>query len=91
MKTTLEIQDDLFRLAKMTAVQQGRSLKELVNEALREKLTRDGAELGNQDPPWMQYFGAFGGSAENRKENQRIQAAIDAEFGTIDPLEERRS
>ncbi|MFT5192288.1 MAG: hypothetical protein ACI957_005338, partial [Verrucomicrobiales bacterium] len=36
------------------------------------------------EPARMHYFGAFGESAENREETQRIQ-----EFGAIDPLEER--
>ncbi|MFT5191821.1 MAG: hypothetical protein ACI957_004866 [Verrucomicrobiales bacterium] len=38
MKTTLELPDDLFRGAKIAAARQGRTLKELFTEALREKL-----------------------------------------------------
>lgn len=86
MKTTLDIPDDLFRKAKITAAEEGRSLRELVTEALREKLSRKTAILV-AEPPWMKFFGAFGNSDEDRADGRRIQAAIDEEFGRIDPLE----
>ena len=38
MKTTLEIPDALFRRAKSVAAEQGIPLRELVSEALSEKL-----------------------------------------------------
>ena len=41
MKTTLEIPDPLFRKAKATAAQHGVTLREFVNDALREKLSGD--------------------------------------------------
>lgn len=85
MKTTLELPDELFRSAKIAAAQQGRSLKELFAEALREKLGRD--QSGAANPPWTQLFGTFGKSKEASKETRRIQAVIDDEFGQIDPLE----
>ena len=91
VKTTLELPDDLFRSAKIAAARQGRSLKDLFAEALREKLTKDERESEESEPPWMRYFGAFGESPEDREETLRIQEAVDREFGTIDPLEERQS
>ena len=39
MKTTIEIPDPLFRKAKSTAADRGQTLKDLVTEALREKLS----------------------------------------------------
>lgn len=39
MRTTLEIEDDVFRRAKMRAAEAGRTLGELVTAALRESLT----------------------------------------------------
>ncbi|MGK0188922.1 MAG: hypothetical protein ACI9R3_004736 [Verrucomicrobiales bacterium] len=87
MKTTLELPDDLFRLAKIAAARQGRPLKDIFAEALREKLMRSESDATASEPPWMQYFGAFGGSAENQAETHRIQEVVDAEFGTVDPLE----
>lgn len=85
MKTTLELPDELFRSAKIAAAQQGRSLKDLFTEALREKLS--GERSGPSSPPWTQLFGAFGKSNESSKESKRIQTVIDDEFGQIDPLE----
>ena len=38
MKTTLEIPEPLFRKAKATAARQGHTLKQLVQEALSEKI-----------------------------------------------------
>lgn len=42
MKTTIELPDDLFREAKATAARRGTALKQLVREALEEKLAREG-------------------------------------------------
>ncbi len=81
MKTTLEIPDPLFRKAKATAAEQGRSLKALVAEALREKLSAE-SEAASPGPPWMR---GFGGMAHRRRENRRIQKRIDAEFGQLEP------
>ncbi|MEZ0324843.1 MAG: antitoxin [Fimbriimonas sp.] len=43
MRTTLELPDELFRMAKIASVQRGTSLKELVTKALRR-------ELGLEEP-----------------------------------------
>ena len=85
MKTTLELPDELFRSAKIAAAQQGRSLKELFTEALREKL--GSVHSAPASPPWTQLFGAFGKSKQASRETKRIQTFIDAEFEQIDPLE----
>jgi hypothetical protein len=60
MKTTVELPDHLLRQAKILAVEQGRSLKDLITEALQAHLSfrppappppRSGAEgLGDDDP-----------------------------------------
>ena len=86
MKTTLELPDDLFRLAKSRAAEQGRSLKDFFTEALRDKIARDDACSG-EEPAWKNLFGQFGKTEGDRKENQRIQRRIDQEFGEIDPME----
>lgn len=46
MKTTIEIPDDLFRKAKATAAMQGRSLKDLITDSLRQ-----GLNMPVQKPP----------------------------------------
>ena len=82
MKTTLEIPDPLFRKAKATAAERGQSLKDFFTDALRDKLATQAP--GGQDiqPQWMQGFGKL---KRLRHETARIQAAIDTEFGAIEP------
>jgi hypothetical protein len=78
MKTTLEIADPLFRLAKATAAEQGISFRELVSDALAEKLrVRAGA-----DKPWMKGFGKLRGL---HAETVRINRIVEKEFGRIEP------
>ncbi len=80
MKTTLEIPDALFRKAKATAAKEGRTLKELVQEALTEKLARtEGAT--SQSKPWMVLAG---GLKHLHKENLRIDRLIESEFENIE-------
>ena len=78
MKTTLEIPDALFRRAKSAAAEQGIPLRELVSEALAEKLRTQGATA----KPWLK---AFGKLRRLRKETARINRIIQDEFGKIDP------
>ncbi len=81
MKTTIEIPDPLFRRAKARAAEDGKSLKELVTEAIREKLASKNGARQATEPEWMQ---GFGGLRLLRKETAKIQARIDAEFRTIE-------
>lgn len=78
MKTTLEIPDRLFRQAKSVAAERGIPFRELVTEALADKLSKPAAE----SKPWMKSFGAL---RHLREETARIQRRIDEEFETIDP------
>jgi hypothetical protein len=81
VKTTIEIPDPLFRKAKSKAAERGQSLKELVTEALQEKLAATtGARPG--EPEWMQ---GFGGLRRLRRETARVQARIDEAFDVIEP------
>jgi hypothetical protein len=78
MKTTIEIPDALFRRAKSAAAEQGIPLRELVSEALADKLrVRDGDEK-----PWLK---AFGQLRHLHKETARINKIIEEEFGQIEP------
>jgi hypothetical protein len=79
VKTTLEIPDPLFRKAKAAAAARGQTLKQLVNEALRDKLAKPAAEC---QPDWMKYFGAM---KEHSAELRRIDTVIENEFERIDP------
>ena len=79
VKTTLEIPDSLFRKAKATAAQQGRSMKEYVVEALTEKLEGKGNKQG-----WRSVLGKL--SAGGRKAAREVDAAIRAaDFNKVDP------
>ena len=81
VKTTLEIPESLFRKVKAIAARQGRTLKQLVQEALTEKIARvDGAR--SQKKPWMVLAG---GLKHLHTENRRIERVIEAEFGNIEP------
>jgi hypothetical protein len=81
VKTTLEIPEPLFRKAKATAARQGRTLKQLVQEALSEKIARvNGAS--SQQKPWM---ALAGGLKHLHNENRRIDRVVEAEFENIEP------
>ena len=78
MKTTLEIPDALFRKAKAAAAERGVPFRELVSEAIAEKLK----VRKPQDKPWLKSFGKLRGI---RKETQRIDRIIAEEFGQVRP------
>jgi hypothetical protein len=80
MKTTLEIPDLLFRRAKAAAARQGRPFRQLVEEALIEKLARSEG-LRQREKTWMALAGAL---KHLHAENLRIDRAIEAEFETIE-------
>jgi hypothetical protein len=77
MKTTLEIPDALFRRAKSAAVERGIPFRELVSEALADKLSTG----CGKEKPWMKSFGKL---RALRKETARINRVIELEFERID-------
>lgn len=82
MKTTIEIPDRLFRRAKSKAAERGQTLKQLVAEALQEKLAAKGGQAPPDEPEWMQ---GFGGLSRLHDETLRIQTSIDDAFEIIEP------
>ena len=82
MKTTIEIPDPLFRKAKSSAAARGQTLKDLVTEALQEKLAGPGRKARHGEPEWMEGFAEL---RRLRAETKRIQARIDAAFEAIEP------
>jgi hypothetical protein len=82
MKTTLEIPDPLFRRAKSAAAQRGIPFRELVTEALAEKLT----VKGTPEKPWMKSFGKL---RTLRNESARILRIIDEEFDHLEPEDQQ--
>ena len=78
MKTTLEIPDQLFRRAKSFAAEQGIPFRELVSDALAEKLR----VKGEGGKPWLKSFGKLRGL---RTETARINGIIEEAFEQIEP------
>ena len=77
MKTTLKIPDSLFRRAKSAAAGEGIPQRELVSDALAERLVAP----GRQDKPWMRSFGKL----RRLRETAKINRIIEEEFGGINP------
>jgi hypothetical protein len=64
------------------AAERGQTLKELVAEALREKLAATASKVPPGEPEWMRGFGKL---RRLRKETARIQARIDETVEVIEP------
>ncbi len=82
MKTTIEIPDVLFRMAKSKAAERSQTLKEFVSEALQEKLASRRGTARSGDPEWMQGFGKL---RHLHRETARIQERIHEAFEVVEP------
>ena len=78
MKTTLEMPDALFRRAKSAAAERGIPFRQLVSEALAEKLVA----RGTAERPWMTSFGRL---KSLRQESARIVHIASNEFEQVEP------
>jgi len=85
MKTTVEIPDTTLRRAKTMAAAKGMKLKELLVEAIEDKVSNGGKTSKTAEPSWMKLHGAFAKTKAMRAETRRIQRVIDGEFEQIDP------
>jgi hypothetical protein len=73
VKTTLEISDFLFRRAKSVAAERGIPLRQLVTEAIQEKLGTTSRER-----PWMKHLGKLKHLHEERREiDKRVESAFE--------------
>lgn len=79
MKTTLELPDDLFRRAKALAAERGVSLRQLVTEALEQRVRA--ARRPGRAPAWRELVGEL---RNLRRETVVINARIDEEFEQVD-------
>ena len=77
MKTTLEIPDFVFRRAKSVAAERGIPLRQLVTEAVQEKL-----KMTPQAKPWMKHLGKL---KHLHKERKGIETRLKEAFERIDP------
>ena len=76
MKTTLEMPDFLFRRAKSAAAERGIPLRQLVTEAVQEKL-----RTSPQERPWMKHFGKL---KHLHKERRQVEKRVQEAFEQID-------
>jgi hypothetical protein len=76
VKTTLEIPDALFRRAKSVAAERGISLRQLITEAVQEKL-----RTTFQEKPWMKHMGKL---KPLRREREQIDGRVDHAFEKSD-------
>ena len=53
MRTTLDIPDEVYRRAKIRAIEQGRTLKELMLSALERELKASGGVVAETPPPYF--------------------------------------
>jgi hypothetical protein len=73
VKTTLEIPDFLFRRAKSVAAERGIPLRQLVTEAVQEKLKTTSPER-----PWMKHLGRLKHLGKERKQvEKRVHEAFE--------------
>jgi hypothetical protein len=76
VKTTLEIPDFLFRRAKSVAAERGIPLRQLVTEAVQEKL-----KTTSRERPWMKHLGKL---KHLHKERKQIDRRVEEAFERID-------
>ena len=76
VKTTLEIPDVIFRRAKSAAAERGIPLRQLVTEAVQEKLRATA-----QPKPWMAHLGKL---KPLRREKRQIEKRVADAFEKID-------
>jgi len=76
VKTTLEIPDFLFRRAKSVAAERGIPLRQLVTEAVQEKL-----KTTSRERPWMKHLGKL---KHLHKERKQIDRRVEEAFERVD-------
>jgi hypothetical protein len=83
VKTTIEIPDELFKKAKVTAALQGETLRELICGALEMRLAAAPAPRTDRSG-WRSVFGLA-----DPKTVARVDQFIDADLERVDPSEWR--
>jgi len=76
VKTTLEMPDFLFRRAKAVAAERGIPLRQLITEAVQEKL-----KTPSQERPWMKHVGKL---KHLKQERKQIEKRVEDAFEQID-------
>jgi hypothetical protein len=76
VKATFEIPDFLFRRAKFVAAERGIPLRQLITEAVQEKL-----KTTSRERPWMKHLGRL---KNLHKEREQIDRRVEEAFERID-------
>ncbi len=88
MRTTLDIDEMLYRRVKARAALEGRTVTELVEAGLRAIIDPPSAAISD-DPAWKRFAGTWSGPGW-KEDRRRVEAEIAAEFGPLEP-EDRMS
>jgi hypothetical protein len=87
VKTTMELPDALLRETKAFAARRGLSLRQVIVEALAQKLRVEQATP--ESKPWLQAFQGIERDQVLRQELLRLRRNIEAEFEQVNPEEWR--
>jgi hypothetical protein len=74
MRTTFNLDDELFRALKKRAAETGRTMTELVDEALREMLARDPGPSEVHEFPWVTIRGKLRPGIDVTDRNSLLEA-----------------
>lgn len=85
MKKSINIPEETLRRAEALAAASGVTVKQLVTEAIEDKLSQCARRPEATEPAWVKLHGAFAKTKAMRAETRRIQKIIDREFERIDP------
>jgi CRISPR/Cas system CSM-associated protein Csm2 small subunit len=82
MKATIEIENDLYRRAKIAAATRGRKIKELVAEGLQRVLNDSAVPMTGRHQAhfsayWGRYFGAFKGEKWEKPKRELMEKRED--------------
>lgn len=83
MRTTLDIDEALYRRVKAKAALEGRTVTELVEAGLRTLIDPPSAKPP-QEPAWKRFAGAWSGPGWE-EDRRQVDAAIETEFGQLEP------
>ncbi len=89
MRTTLVIDDVLYRRVKAKAAMEGRTVTDLVEAGLRTVVDRDNRPgRARAKPAWLQMTQGISRDPGFQKEMRRVEAAIEEAFEHIEPEED---
>jgi len=82
VRTTLDIDDALYRSVKAKAALEGRTVTQLVEASLRA-LMQSSPEKPVMEPAWKRFAGLCSGP-EWEEDNKFVQAEMEAAFGGLE-------